>query len=219
MEASVACVLMVLLHAPSVHASLAFGGCPPGTYTADTAGGESFCRWCEPGTYQPEQFSDARDCTPCKRGMASAQIGATSAKACQNCPSGSYTVDRATCTPCPLNTISPSGASDVGECTPLAGHYANAPGVVAIECPANFYCVEGTTAPAQCPDGTISPPGTNHCTPGIRSIILYDWVFGVAWLVLFSSGAFGLGVYRHALKSHAGGGSRAGGSIQIKIVQ
>jgi hypothetical protein len=208
----------MLSHALMTSSLFLLDGCPPGMHVSETAGGEIFCRWCRSGTYQPEENTAARECIPCKKGMVSSQIGATSARACQNCPSGSYATGQTTCTPCPLNTISPSGASDVSECTPLAGHYAGSPGVAAIECPANFYCVEGTTAPTQCPDGTISPPGTSRCTPGVRSVILYDWVFGVAWLVLFSSGVFGLGVYRHALKN-VGGGARNSAAIQIKIVQ
>jgi hypothetical protein len=123
-------------------------------------------------------------------------------------------MDQASCAPCPLNTISPAGATWVGECTPLPGYYASAPGIVATQCPANFYCVEGTMQPTPCPEGTISPPAASICVPGVQSIILYDWVFVGAWLVLFSSGVLGLGVYRHALKPW-----RPPTSIQIRITR
>jgi hypothetical protein len=146
--------------------------------------------------------------------MVSGEIGATSASACRNCPPGGYAIDQASCARCPLNTVSPAGAIGVGECTPLPGYYASASGIVATECPANFYCVQGMTTPTPCPEGTISPPGARVCTPGVQSILLYDWVFVAAWLVLFSSGVLGLGMYRHALKT-----LRPPTAIQIRITR
>jgi hypothetical protein len=190
-------------------------GCQEGTHVAVMPSGERYCRWCEPGTYQAEESTKSEACTPCRRGMVSGEIGAKSASACRNCPPGGYAIGLASCAPCPLNTVSPGGAVGVVECTPLPGHYASGPaGTGATECPANYYCVEGTTAPTPCPEGTISPPGASVCTPGVRSIILYDWVFAAAWVALFSSGVLGLGMYRHLLKA-----PRLPTSIQIRITR
>ena len=191
-------------------------GCPPGTHVATLPSGERYCRWCEPGTYQEEESSKQEMCIPCRRGMVSGEIGAKSARACRNCPPGGYALDLVSCAPCPVNTVSPGGAVGVVECSPLPGHYASgAIGAGATECPANYYCVEGTTAPTPCPEGTISPPAASVCTPGVRSIVLYDWVFALSWLVLFSSGVAGIGMYRYALKPQR----PASTSIQIRITR
>ena len=167
--------------------------CPPGTYLSESIGR---CMWCEAGTYQTDYGSAS--CITCKRGMVSQESAASSPSACRNCNVGSYALNSTTCAPCPLNTISPAGAVDILECTSIKGHYSTPRGV-GVECPANFYCVQGTTAPTPCPDGTISLPGAWGCTPGVRSVILFDWVFGSVWIILFLSGAMAIWTYKKIL--------------------
>jgi Tyrosine-protein kinase ephrin type A/B receptor-like len=167
--------------------------CPPGTYMSEDRGE---CQWCEAGSYQPE--SGAMGCISCKKGMVSQEPAATSSRVCRNCPRGTYAINSSVCEGCPLNTISPAGAVDILECTSEKGHFSMA-GRIGVECPANFYCVQGTTTPTPCPDGTISQPRSTQCTPGVRAVILYDWIFGSAWIILFLSGVLALGVYKNIL--------------------
>ena len=191
-------------------------GCPPGTHVVKLLSGERFCRWCAPGTYQPEPNAEA--CVPCRPGTVSGVIGASSASTCKGCARGTYAaLDAAGCSPCPSNTESPSGAVEIGECTPLPGHYASRDGVDAVECPANHYCARGVRVPTQCPDGTFSPPGSEACTPGPPPVLLLDWIFVASWLVLVSSGVLTLGLYRNALRQ--GGAKEAGGVIKVQIVR
>lgn len=153
------------------------------------------CSWCMEGTYQDK--AGEYSCKTCRRGMISKEVAATSPTSCRNCPTGTYAVSLSECWQCPPNTISPAGAVGVYECTPIAGYYAPA-GTFGIECPANSYCVQGTSKPTPCPPGTISNPGSSQCSPGVQAVLLYDWIFGVAWIILFMSGALAMGAYKTA---------------------
>ncbi len=192
-------------------------GCPPGTHVAHPPSGEHFCRWCEPGTYQAGTNAEA--CAACRPGTVSGEIGATSAHACKSCGRDTYAAGRTECAPCPPNTESPGGAVDARECTPLPGHYAARNGEAATECPANHFCAQGVRAPAPCPDGTFTPPGSEACIPGTPAVLLLDWIFVAAWLVLVSSGVLALGVYRHALRQAKPAAVQAGGVIKVQIVR
>lgn len=163
--------------------------CPQGTYI--DPGGR--CSWCREGTYQDE--TGQRSCKQCRRGMISMEIAATSPTVCRNCPNNAYASSASTCSPCPPHTISPAGAVNRLECTARAGYFGLA-GDIGEPCPANFYCVQGTSVATPCAEGTISEAGSHVCTPGIQSVVLYDWVFSLAWLALFFSGAVWLGAYK-----------------------
>lgn len=193
--------------------------CAPGMYHDD--GGE--CQWCKPGTYQA--VAGARQCVACRKGMVSDETGAKSPKTCRNCPRGTYAVGSQRCAECPLNTLSPAGAYGVLECTPSNGYYSK-PGGAGMECPANFYCVQGTTEPTPCPTGTISSSVATHCLPGISSVILIDWVFGSIWIILFLSVILGLGMYKHryqvsskSVQDSAGMAQTTHKLIQIKVIR
>lgn len=166
--------------------------CAPGMYLSSDRG----CQWCPPGSYQ--HAPGMNYCIPCKKGMVSQESGAVSAKTCRNCARGTYAISNTECIQCPLNTISPAGATGILECSAISGHYA-IPGGIGMECPANHYCVQGTTEPTPCPKGTISTANSVQCLPGIRSVIFLDWVFGSAWIILFLGGVIALGMYKHIL--------------------
>lgn len=89
-----------------------------------------------------------------------------------------------------------------------------------MECPANFYCVQGTTRPTPCPPGTVSGPKASQCTPGIQRVALFDWIITLAWIVLFSCGVVGLGLFkRKAVAAKEEKDSSLPGVIQIQIVR
>lgn len=171
------------------HAHTGPATCPQGTYI-DPAGR---CSWCREGTYQDEV--GAQQCKECRPGTISREIAATSAVACKNCPPATYATSSSTCAHCPPNTISPAGATDRSECSALPGYYGQF-GEMAMGCPANHYCVSSTLVPTPCPDGTTSSALASSCTPGVESIVLYDWVFAMTWVALFLSGAVWLGAYK-----------------------
>jgi hypothetical protein len=148
---------------------------------------------CPSGAY----YLPHHGCVQCKRGMYSKEKGAVSAKACKNCASGTYAVNASSCEACPPNTISPAGAFGIMECSPQTGFYASA-GVAGVECPANFYCVQGTTRPTPCPAGTSSPPRAARCTQGGVRFQLLNWIVVISWILLISSGVAGLGLFKHA---------------------
>jgi hypothetical protein len=174
-----------------VFAVLGNGGvvCPQGTFL-DPLGR---CSWCGEGSYQDE--IGAVGCKNCRRGMYSKEIAAISPSACQNCPPGKYATNSSACGPCPIDTTSPAGAFDIQECIALAGYFG-VPGAAAQKCPAEHYCVQGTAIPTPCQQGMTSPPGATQCKPGTQAILLYDWVFSVAWLALFFPGSICLGAYK-----------------------
>lgn len=149
---------------------------------------------CPSGTYEIEDMM----CEGCKQGMFSTEIGAKTPLACKNCPKGTYSMEPTSCTPCPINTVSPPGAYDPLECTAPAGYFST-PGGIGVECPLNHYCAQGTTTPTPCPTGTISPLAATRCVPGIQTVEFLDWVFGIAWIILFSTGVAGLGIFKKIL--------------------
>lgn len=187
---------------------------------------EKGCQWCMQGSYQDAPGMNY--CMKCKRGMISKEVGAMSAKACRNCARGKYAVNSTECVDCPLNTVSPSGAYGVLECSAMSGHYA-IPGGIGMECPVNHYCVQGTTEPTPCPQGTISATSAIQCFPGIRSVVFLDWLFGSAWIIVFLGGVIALGMYKQMLSKTAYNAQRATGNresltpslslIQIKIAR
>ncbi len=152
---------------------------------------------CPPGTFERVDMT----CERCKQGMYSKEAGAKSPLACKNCAKGTYSIDSTSCAQCPINTISPPGAYDLLECTALPGYFGRA-GKTGAECPANHYCTQGTSIPTQCPPGTISPPVSARCVPGIQSVEFLDWMFGIAWVILFSLGIAGLAVFKKVLLLH-----------------
>lgn len=152
---------------------------------------------CPPGTYEREDMA----CESCKQGMISTETGAKTPLTCKNCAKGTYAVGPTACTECPINTVSPPGAYDPLECTAPAGYYST-PGGPGIECPQNHYCSPGTTKPTPCPTGTISSSAATQCVPGIQTVEILDWVFGIAWIVLFSTGVAGLGIFKKVLLLH-----------------
>jgi hypothetical protein len=165
---------------------------------------------CPPGTY----LQGPSGCVKCKRGMYSNEIGALSPRACKNCAGGTYAMDSSSYVACPANTDSPAGAFGPLECTPRPGHFSKA-GEAGRECPANFYCMQGTTLPTPCPPGTISPPRSSGCVPGVQTVIVLDWVFGTVWILLFFSGVMGLGLFKQTLSPP----KAAPSLIQIQIVR
>lgn len=187
--------------------------CPPGTYI-DPSGR---CSWCREGTYQEKPGADM--CKECKPGTVSKEIAATSPVVCKNCPRGTYASSSSVCLQCPLNTISPAGATNSKECTALPGFYG-VPGKNAAACPLNYYCVQGTFVPIPCPEGTISDMMSTGCVPGVQNVVLNNWIFSLVWVALFLSGAIWLGAYKMAKdclnnKWWQGAGSKV---IQIRIV-
>ena len=174
------------------------------------------CLECEAGSYQ--SMPGMSYCTECKPGKYSTQTGATSEHVCSNCASGKYAQNRSTCLSCPSNTISPAGSASVTECTSSNGYYSSSSGRGAMECPVNYYCVQGTTVPTPCPKGTISGTRATQCVPGVTSVILYDWIFGSVWILLFFSGVVALGLYKHVFSWYKHTGNHAG-VIQIKIIR
>lgn len=214
------CIIVLHTHSSPVMAQYDTAyeeGCPPGTHKAGVPGGEPFCRWCEPGTYQTERDADA--CTQCRPGMISGEIGATSAGACTNCKAGTYASGPTQCLPCPLNTISPSGAFDIAECTAGPGFYAERVGEPALECPSNHYCVQGTRAPTPCPQGKVAPPGRDVCVQGLHAMLLLDWVTVFACLILYTACLAGVAVYRHVSSSRKNAPPQPPTTIQIKIAR
>ena len=196
--------------------------CATGMYHDESSSG-SGCQWCKPGTYQTEPGS--KHCVPCRKGMVSNEIGANTPKTCHNCPRGTYATGSSLCAECPLNTVSPAGAYGVLECTSSPGYYSK-PGGMGMECPANFYCVQGTTEPTPCPEGTISATVATQCFPGIGSVMLIDWVFGSIWILGFLSVVLGLGLYKHIvihgchiITSSSGKGCQDSAVIQIKVIR
>jgi hypothetical protein len=198
MEAKNASLLILFFTQTLFTPSLSSTECPPGTYMNLTNGK---CQWCEAGSYQPNTGST--ECFKCKKGMFSEEIAASSPRTCQNCARGTYSINTAECAKCPLNTVSPAGATDILECTAAAGYFG-VPGRAGIQCPADFYCVQGTTAPTACPHGTISVAGSTQCTPGVSTVLLNDWIFGSAWILLFLAGILALGVYKSSILKGVG---------------
>jgi hypothetical protein len=188
--------------------------CAPGSYVFHGV----YCRWCESGTYQTE--INAGECIECRKGTVSGLIGASSPHVCQNCPGGTYAVSLKECRECPPHTISPSGAESEAECTVVAGYYATADSEdEAKECPANFYCVQGTEAPTPCPDGMGAAPGSSQCRAGLGPVLLLDWILGASWLILLFSGVFGLGIYRMSVHKVAARPSTPTNQIQVVITR
>jgi hypothetical protein len=188
--------------------------CAPGSYVFHGV----YCRWCEAGTYQTE--INAGECIECRKGTVSGLIGASSPHVCQNCPSGTYAVSLKECRECPPHMTSPSGAESEAECTVVAGYYYSAAvGGEALECPANFYCVQGTEAPTPCPEGTGAVPGSSQCTAGMGPVLLFDWILGASWLILLFSGVFGLGLYRMSVLKSVQPSHSSTSQIQIQITR
>lgn len=183
--------LMFLGHlkATPVKSHAGDASCPQGTYV--DPGGR--CSWCREGTFQDEV--GAKKCKECRPGTVSREIAAVSAVVCKNCPGGTYAASLSLCLPCPINTRSPPGAVTIKECLSYPGYYGQ-PGSVAIGCPANFFCVEGTSVPTPCPPGTTALPAASACTPGVGNVVLFDWVFALAWAALFLSGAVWMGAFK-----------------------
>lgn len=171
---------------------------------------------CPPGTYERE---GTMACESCKQGMISTETGAKTPLACKNCAKGTYAVGPTSCTLCPINTVSPPGAYDPLECTAPAGYFST-PGGIGVECPPNHYCSQGTTTPTPCPTGTISPPAAARCVPGIQTVEFLDWVFGIAWIILFSTGVAGLGIFKKVLLiNHKQPRTQEMQTIQIQITR
>ena len=114
------------------------------------------------------------------------------------CRSNTYAVNSTSCADCPANTVSPAYSESVMECTPKPGYYGW-PGQAAAECDWNFFCPQGVSRPAGCPDGTRADPGMSRCVPGSKNVILYDWITGVTWVTLVLVFIVFIGCYRHAL--------------------
>jgi hypothetical protein len=169
--------------------SVGDAGCPQGTYS--DPGGR--CSWCREGTFQDE--TGAKQCKECRPGTISKEIAATSVVVCKNCPSGAYATSLSSCDPCPMNTISPAGATSIKECSSLPGYYGQ-PGTLATSCPARYYCVAGTFVPTPCPPGTTAAACASECAPGVENVVLFDWVFASMWVALFLSGAIWMGAYK-----------------------
>lgn len=187
--------------------------CAQGTYWQYAS---SMCLECAAGSYQSDTGKDF--CIDCKAGKYSTNTGATSPQTCLNCAVGTYAINNSMCVNCPSNTISPSGAFELAECTPSQGYYSSEVGSAGMECPVNYYCVQGTTAPTPCPKGTISNARAIQCVPGVSTVILYDWIFGSVWISLFFCGIVALGLYKQVLGWFRSKNKQMG-VIQIKIVR
>jgi hypothetical protein len=84
---------------------------------------------------------------------------------CMQCPSNTFksTEDGSSCQPCPGNTSSLAGSTNITQCTFSDGYYG-APGMPATQCEPGYYCPTGAIKPTLCPNSTYTPkPGMSAC--------------------------------------------------------
>ena len=168
--------------------------CRPGTYSGFA--GASACVSCGAGRYSSSSGSTV--CVSCGAGKFSASVAATLESACVNCAPGTYAVGGMRCESCPNFTTSPAASSAIVDCTPQDGYYAR-PGQKPSVCPANFYCLRGTSVATPCPDGMVSGRGASACVRNVRPVFLYDWLLGVCWVMLFGLTMICYGTYKHRI--------------------
>ena len=188
-------------------------GCPAGAYAGgygqascaacetgkyNTAGGRSSCSPCPPGRAgagcapcpagQYATGSGLRACTACGRGLYTPTQGTASPGECRACEPGTYWGQDA-CTPCPTNTLAPSGSFSVLDCLAAEGYYG-LPGQQAAPCPPGSYCPQASMAPAQCPPGSYSQQASATCTQSLAASALrdYDWLVAASWLAVTAIG-------------------------------
>jgi len=118
--------------------------CPAGSVTSTAVP-------CPAGTYSG---AAAAQCTNATAGSYVPTPGST---VTQKCQPGTYSDEGADkCAPCPGGTYSFTGAS---QCTPCEqGTYSGGGRGYCSSCPAGHYCLEETTVPTLCPNGTFSVP-------------------------------------------------------------
>jgi hypothetical protein len=114
--------------------------CPTGKFNGDLR--SSTCTDCPAGHYCPYKGMEAP--IPCAPGYYSAS-GEIS---CTDCPEGRYCPNTATTTSQKTANICPAGLF----CDLKTDHYPNN---IHDRCPAGKYCTAGTTAPVNCPAGTL----------------------------------------------------------------
>ncbi|KAJ7413425.1 hypothetical protein BTVI_43603 [Pitangus sulphuratus] len=155
---------------------------------------------CPRGYYCP-QGDTGLHAQPCPNGTFGEQRGLSSAEECSPCPAGKYCYTdgmeppgiphpTGDCPPgynCPPGTGFPfsfpcmpgsfwDNSSTEGEdvCKPSPpGHYCDSPAMAQPKpCPAGFYCVQGSSKPEPCPEGTSSAKqglsGPSECSPCAR---------------------------------------------------
>jgi len=179
--------------------------CPSGTYTEYY--NSTSCSECPAGS-QPTD--DHTMCRPCSPGYYSPHDGSI----CLPCEKGTYSPYHSTaCFLCPAGTYNPWPAQ--GACTACGqGYYNQYPGVVSAagclicparyycpsdettepqECPADFYCVQGSAEPVACQALFESDEGSEDCRAEP-----YFYILTVIGSVLFLTCIVGL---CYALKS------------------
>ena len=127
--------------------------CGAGTYTG--LGGD-YCFSCPPGTYNP---STGVSCIQCLPGTYFAGTGATSASACQTCPTGTFSTGGSSS----CGNFCPTGLTVSGSaCVCSPGNYVPAYSTTCTNCLAGTFSVLGDIC-TNCPAGSWSAAGAAAC--------------------------------------------------------
>jgi TNFR/NGFR cysteine-rich region/Tyrosine-protein kinase ephrin type A/B receptor-like len=100
---------------------------------------------------------------PCKTSCPAGEYASNCV--CVQCPINTFksTSDGSSCVPCPGNTSSLAGSTNVTQCTVNAGYFG-LPGMAGTQCEPGFYCPAGATVPMLCPNNTYAPnPRMSAC--------------------------------------------------------
>ena len=125
------------------------------------------CVNCPAGKYSMTVgATNASTCVDCAAGKYSETLGASQPATCLDCAPGSYapTSGMSSCTPCPANSVSPSGSSLLTSCQCNAGYTGSDGGPCSVCAVSTYKTAVGSATCSACPPNSVSPTGSTLST-------------------------------------------------------